>query len=154
MANSEWRTRSVSSDDDLWVFHLWNLSASSPLLARFLSLPFHPCRPPSPAHSTASSEVTQLSLRFRYYSAVRLLAEHRSPLCSSLNGTLPQQVFSRSKRAASQTALIEREMIPQTLHQVAVLALEADVQPHVLFPTPADQQHIVHPLIQHHVVNL
>src|SRR5512144_1535889 len=40
----------------------------------------HLCRPPSPAHSAADRSVTRLSPRFWYYSAVRRLARHRSPL--------------------------------------------------------------------------
>ena len=47
-----------------------------------LSLPVSPNHlrpPPSPAHSAADRSVTRLSPRFRYYSAVRLLARHRFP---------------------------------------------------------------------------
>src|SRR3954447_17061138 len=40
----------------------------------------HLCRPPSPAHSAADRSVTGLSPRLWYYSAVRRLARHRSPL--------------------------------------------------------------------------
>src|SRR5207253_9154805 len=50
----------------------------------FLSLPDHLRRLPSPTHSVADNSVTWLSPRFRYYSAVRLLTEHHSPLRSEV----------------------------------------------------------------------
>ena len=50
-----------------------------PYSSGFLSRANHLCRPPSPAHSAANRLVARLSPRFRYYSAVRLLARRRSP---------------------------------------------------------------------------
>src|SRR6516225_7992867 len=51
-----------------------------PYSSGLLSRTNHLCRPPSPAHSAADHSVAWLSPRFRYYSAVRRLARHRSPL--------------------------------------------------------------------------
>ena len=50
-----------------------------PYSSGILSRANHLCRPPSPAHSAANRLVAKLSPRFRYYSAVRLLARRRSP---------------------------------------------------------------------------
>ena len=78
----------VSSGYAFWVFHKRNFSTALPLLTRRPPLPDHLGQPPSPAHSAASSEVTPLSRRFRYYSAVRRLVRHHSPFRSSLIGSL------------------------------------------------------------------
>jgi len=41
----------VSSDNDFWVFHLWNLSSSFILLTFKIDCSNYLCQPPSPAHS-------------------------------------------------------------------------------------------------------
>jgi hypothetical protein len=51
-----------------------------PYSADYPSLPFCLRLPPSPTHSVADHSVTRLSPRLRYYLAVRLLTELRSPL--------------------------------------------------------------------------
>ena len=70
----------ASSDHQARVFHLGNFSASWPLLAPSPSLSNHLRQPTSPAHPAAARAVTRLSPRFKYYSAVRLLAARPFPL--------------------------------------------------------------------------
>jgi len=62
---------------ELFLLHALN-SLAPPVL------PNHQRLPPFPGHSPADRSVTQLSPRLRYYSAVRLLAQHRLPLRSRL----------------------------------------------------------------------
>src|SRR5438552_3388449 len=55
----------------------------------FPFLPDHLRRLPSPTHPVAGCPVMWLSPRFRYYSAVRLLAERRSPLLALIGPLTP-----------------------------------------------------------------
>jgi len=61
------------------LFHL-------PVLAHLArsALPNHLRRPPSPTHSVAACAVARLSPRLRYFAAVRLLTQRRSPFRSRL----------------------------------------------------------------------